>query len=219
MQKTAGLVRIVIFLMIIGGTLKAVAQEGIKPIKPAKRKACQNLDYQQMGAPMPALKYIKFPDPTYNTIVIAMRAKPDTTAKADKKLKRRKKSKASSDVQYLTNQDFKNGANLFVMIFNPNCSHCEEETQLLEKNIHLFKQSKILLMTSPVVWESMDIFTKSMHTDDYKAITVGVDSSDFISKVFIYASLPQINIYDHSRKLIKTFSGDVPIDSLKVFIE
>jgi hypothetical protein len=219
--------RILLFLAIIMGALNAVAQVGITPIRTAVKPTDEALDYKQMGAPMPPLKYIKFPDSNYKKVVVEV-AKLDTGAPADKQPKKKRKHKKDVAMipngiaeapKYLTNQDFDNGANLFVMMFNPTCSHCEDETQLLEKNIFLFKRSKIILMANPVMWEYMPNFVKSFHIDEYTTISVGVDSSDFINKVFLYSSLPQINIYDHNRKLLKTYAGEVPIDSLKAFIE
>ncbi len=46
---------------------------------------------------------------------------------------------------------------------------------------------------------------------------IGTDSSGFINNVFLYQSLPQINIYSPAHKLIKTYTGEVPIDSLKQY--
>jgi phenylacetate-CoA ligase len=37
---------------------------------------------------------------------------------------------------------------------------------------------------------------------------MGVDSSEMINKMYMYQSLPQLNIYNKERKLIKYFTGD-----------
>ena len=62
-------------------------------------------------------------------------------------------------------------------------------------------------------------FVRSINVEDYPAIIIGTDSINFIDKIFLYSALPQINIYDGNRKLIKTYTGEVVIDSLKKYIE
>src|SRR3954462_1069643 len=48
----------------------------------------------------------------------------------------------------VTNETLKNKANLFVMMFNPTCEHCEAMTQALEDNIKLFKKSKVVMVAA-----------------------------------------------------------------------
>src|SRR5688572_1746824 len=49
---------------------------------------------------------------------------------------------------YLTNNDLKNDANLILMLFNPTCEHCEDQTAIFKKNLSLFRNSKIVLMAA-----------------------------------------------------------------------
>jgi hypothetical protein len=48
---------------------------------------------------------------------------------------------------------------------------------------------------------------------------VGADSFKVTDRLFTYQGLPQINIYNKERKLIKIFQGDIFIDSLKAYIK
>lgn len=111
--------------------------------------------------------------------------------------------------------------NLLLMIFNPVCEHCEEQTRLFIKNDSLFRNSRLLLVAASVQVPNLSFFeanTKySAHT---RMMTVAIDSADVLDKLFGYEELPQINIYDgKSRKLIRTFSGSQPIDSLRPYIQ
>jgi thiol-disulfide isomerase/thioredoxin len=119
----------------------------------------------------------------------------------------------------VTDKQFKKDANLFVMLFSPICTHCEDETKMLENNIGLFKKSKIVLVAGKLYQEYFNNFLLLTHAKDYPMLTIGVDSNDFFKKTMLYDQLPQMNIYDHNRKLIKTFTGDIQIDSLKPYIE
>lgn len=124
------------------------------------------------------------------------------------------------DDKIITNRDVRYNANLFVMIFNPTCSHCEAMTDLLEKNIALFNKTKVLMVATAPMQPYLKDFEDRHHTDQYPTLMVSLDSSKIIDRIFLYKMLPQINIYDGDRKLIKSFaSGDLPIDSLKQYIQ
>jgi hypothetical protein len=112
-----------------------------------------------------------------------------------------------------------NNANLFIMMFNPTCDHCISETVEIEKRIALFKKSHFLFLAAPTMGELLTYFENTTKISQYPSLWVGLDSSGFIDKTFRYESLPQINIYDKDRKLIRVFNGDTPIDSLKGYIE
>ncbi len=121
--------------------------------------------------------------------------------------------------EILTNKDFKDKGNLFVMMFNPTCDHCQEQVFIFEKNIHLFDKSKVLLICGPELHSYLEFFNNVTKYSRYPSLNVGVDSSNFIQKVYMYEALPQINVYDKDRKLIKVFQGETPIDMLKSYIE
>lgn len=123
------------------------------------------------------------------------------------------------DGQYLTNETLKNDAHLIMMLFNPTCGHCEEVTINLKKNIFLFKQSNLVLVAGPAMLPILSYFTNNTRVDGYPTIQIGVDSSEYIEKTYKQVALPQINIYDKDRKLVKIFTGDTPIDSLKKYID
>ena len=224
-------------LFFFGGLLascSAIAQVGAAP-------AAQETDYKLMGADMPVLRYILYQQPPVknDTNIIKTQSSDYITSKtvvtSDTVVTQRGRRKRKSEQEetqtsvvrnttpakpVLTNKDLDNGANLIVMMFNPTCSHCQDETVMLEKNSALFKQSKVALVASPNMQPYLGDFIKYTNADQYPSFMyLGIDSSDFIKKLFLYQSLPQINIYDKHQKLIKTYAGEVPIDSLSKYIQ
>jgi hypothetical protein len=121
--------------------------------------------------------------------------------------------------QVYTDSSLKNDANLFVMMFNPTCEHCEDMTRALEKDIALFKSSAIVLLATPNMGPYLEYFDKNTKYSQYPTLKVGLDSAKFIDHTFTYQSLPQINVYDKDRKLIKSFSGINTIEQLKPYIQ
>lgn len=123
------------------------------------------------------------------------------------------------DGKIITNKDVQYNGNLLLMLFNPTCSHCEDMTELLEKNITLFYKTKLLMVATSGMQPYMKEFERRHRTDEYAPIQLGTDSTKLIDRVFTYKMLPQINVYDKNRNLIKSFNGNIPIDSLKEYIQ
>ncbi len=118
-----------------------------------------------------------------------------------------------------TDRSFNNKANLFVVMFNPTCEHCEELTAHVRKDIKRFDKSQIVLMAAPGMGAYLEYFENNTKIGNTPQIHVGLDSSEFINKTFNYSGLPQVNIYNADRKLIRVFNGIETIDSLKPFIQ
>jgi hypothetical protein len=172
------------------------------------------IDYKVAGAPMPPLKVLKIEDTSKNKDTVKT-----TGTAAHQPPHKGKKQEKGENSPYITDKDLDNGANLFVMMFNPTCSHCMDETAVIEKNISLFNKSKWVLLANPVMKPYVPDFIKQMHVSDYQPFLIGIDSSDFLNKVYRYGALPQINVYDKDRNLIKIFNGEIEIDSLKQYIQ
>lgn len=121
----------------------------------------------------------------------------------------------------ITEELCQSGGNLILMMFNPTCEHCEEETRAFIGNIFLFKKSKILLVAASVQTPNLSYFESTVKcSQNPSTITVAIDSAHLIDKIFTYKTLPQINIYEaKSMRLLKTFEGFTPIDSLKKYID
>lgn len=118
----------------------------------------------------------------------------------------------------VVNSDLQGDGNVLLMLFNPTCDHCIDMTSLMQKNIFLFKKTKVLLMASANMMPYLSYFKNTVKASEFPSFKVAIDSAKAIDVLFNYVTLPQINIYSPDHKLIKTFNGDVPIDSLKGYI-
>ena len=180
------------------------------PATPALAPAA--IDYHQMGAPLPPLRVI-----TLDTIAQSV------TDKGHKKHKRKHHHDEVPDsalvyTRIITDKNVPNKGNLFMMTFNPTCGHCEDQTEQFIKNMGLFKNSNLVMVTNPLMKGYLPDFIKNHHIRNYPLMQVGVDSAGYINNTFLYGSLPQINIYDKNLKLLKTYQGEIVMDSLKQYI-
>jgi thiol-disulfide isomerase/thioredoxin len=181
--------------------------------KPGQNQSEDKTDYRIAGTPMPRLKVLLYHDTS---------KRPTTEApQANRKTRKRKKEKATAlgSQVYLTDKDVNNNANLFVMLFSPSCGHCQDMAKILEANIGSFRKSHLVLVAGPLMRQYLYDFSELTKTYEYPSINIGIDSSGFVDKTFLYQMLPQINIYDRDRKLLKTYTGDIPFDSLKKYIQ
>ena len=206
------MIRVLITVFCLTGTLFAAAQQtNSKDSTASKKEVVTPIDYHQPDAPMPRLKLV-----TLDTL------SKEFSGKALRKLNK-KSSKAmgyASVTRIITNKDIDSRGNIFTMMFNPTCGHCEDQTEIMKKNIDLFQHSRLYLVANANMKTYLPDFIKNHKTHDfYPIMTVGMDSADFIKETFLYGALPQINIYSKDHKLIKSYNGEVSIDSLKQYID
>lgn len=174
-----------------------------QPSVPARSNA--DVDYTLPGSPMPDLLFMSYRDTTHLS--------------ESAKTKRKKRETPTGYYTLLSGDSLANSANLLVMIFSPECEHCNATARILENNAAAFKQSKLLLLTSNILSDLIPNFAAEHQLYKYPHTYVGFDSSDFAKKIFLYQSLPQITIYSSQRKLLKSFTGDIPVDSLLRYIQ
>ena len=168
------------------------------------------VDYRVAGSAMPHMLLV-----TFDTLV-----KPANEKKINKLNKKATGYQVTDNgAKMITDKHLDNGANLIVMMFNPTCGHCEDQTELFIRNKELFKKTKLVLMANQNMKAYLPDFIKNHHINDNPIITLGYDSTDFIKETFLYQMLPQINIYSSDRKLLKTYSGNVSIDTLSQYIQ
>lgn len=169
------------------------------------------IDYKQVGAPMPPFLFMSYNDTTpaaREQVVLAKKYTPSQL-----------KDRTAGDYTFMNEADFDNNGNLFVMMFNPTCSHCEDVTFMLEKNAALFEKTKVVLLANKMMTMYIPYFAERHQIAYHPFMYIGYDSSRFIDNAYLYQALPQINIYGPDRKLIKTYAGEVPVDTLKKYID
>lgn len=117
-----------------------------------------------------------------------------------------------------TNEDFKSKHHFLLVMFNPTCEHCIKMTKLICANADLFKDTKVAFMAPASMMSYLNDFYTETQIFKHPDFVVGVDSAYAVDKLYTYGTLPQINIYDKHAKLVKTFKGDTPLDSLKHYL-
>jgi hypothetical protein len=114
--------------------------------------------------------------------------------------------------------DFDNKKHFFLFLFNPTCGHCIQMAKLVSDNKEVFKDNHVLFLAGPAMMPYLASFYQASGINMHSDIKVGIDSASTVDRLYMYQTLPQINIYDKNRKLVKIMYGDVALDSLKRYI-
>ncbi len=110
-------------------------------------------------------------------------------------------------------EDLKKKRNTIFIVFSPDCSHCQHETEMLTQNMKRFKNTQFVMLTYLPYQEMMD-FYNHYHIANYPEITMARDVKFFFPVYFRVRNLPSIFIYDKSGHLKKSFEGDVKPETL-----
>lgn len=100
-----------------------------------------------------------------------------------------------------------------IMIFSPDCDHCQHETEDIIKSIESFKNIEIVMAT-PRPFDGMKQFYEHYGLSKYKNITVGRDASYLLPVFYNIKMLPYLAFYDKKGQLIDTFEGSLPIEKV-----
>jgi thioredoxin-related protein len=118
---------------------------------------------------------------------------------------------------YFTKNDLKKNKVVLIILFNPDCDHCEHETEEIIKNIDQLKNVQIVMSTS-MSFDAMKSFYEKYDLKDFENIVVGRDFQYILPSFYQIRFMPYLAMYDKKGNLLTTFQGSMKIDDLiKVF--
>ncbi len=118
-----------------------------------------------------------------------------------------------ADSSVFTKDNLKKKTATVIIMFSPDCEHCQAETKELTAKIKLFKKAQIV-MASPLDFAQLKKFYNDYNIAAYPNITMGRDPSYFLGTFFKVRSFPAIYVYDKKGKFVQAFSGSVPIEQV-----
>ena len=122
------------------------------------------------------------------------------------------------DSTLFTNKNFHKNKPTLIMVFSPECGHCQHVTNLLLNDINHFKNTQIL-MTTWLPYNEMISFYNNYKIANYPQITMGWDKADFFLPYYHVQSFPMLIAYDKKGKLIRAFDGNVKMETIWKAIE
>ena len=108
---------------------------------------------------------------------------------------------------------------VLLMVFSPDCEHCQHEAEQLVLHKDELKEVQIIMATSYPLWQ-MNEFVKTYKLNELSNVVVGQDIYYILPPYFAIHNLPFAAAYNFKGELIKTFEGSVEVEKLvKVFKE
>ena len=117
------------------------------------------------------------------------------------------------DSTKFTKDDLKKKTATIIMVFSPDCEHCQHETRELIAHIDLFKKVQIV-MSSPIEYKFLKRFYTDYNIADYPNITIGADPGYFLGTFYHVRSFPSLFLYDRKGNFVKAFDGSVPVEQI-----
>jgi len=109
-----------------------------------------------------------------------------------------------------TEKQLKKNTPLFLILFSPDCEHCQKETEELIDKIDSFKHIQIVMATFMPV-DKIRVFYDNYKLDRFSNITVGYDMQLILATYYRISYTPFLAFYDKKGNLIEGFQGALPL--------
>ena len=117
------------------------------------------------------------------------------------------------DSTVFTKEDMQKGEAALLMIFSPDCGHCQNVTTELIKNIDHFKKTQIVMVTW-LPFNDMTSFYTTYKIADYPQITMAWDPKYFFLPYYHVQMYPKLIVNNKKGKYVKEFQGNIQIEDV-----
>jgi len=101
-----------------------------------------------------------------------------------------------------------NGKKTIIMLFNPECEHCQDQLKLL-LSIPKVASSANLILTATETLQKIKIFYDKFHVENYPWIHIGKDYKYFFGGFYQPKTIPVLAFYDARKQLVYFSQGSV----------
>lgn len=115
---------------------------------------------------------------------------------------------------YFNTSSISPGKPIVLFYFSPYCPYCRAQTKEIIEDIDKLKDIQFYFITS-FPFTAMKNYYEKYQLGKYPNITIGLDSSHFVSDYFEMAGVPYLAIYGKDKKLNKAFMGKLFSSQLK----
>ena len=102
---------------------------------------------------------------------------------------------------------------VLIMLFSPECSHCQQEAEELTARKDELKNIQVVMITFHPLWE-MNEFVKKYKLNELKNVVVGKDIYLVLPSFYGIHNLPFHALYDKKGNLLEVFEGAVEISKM-----
>ncbi|HVZ95503.1 MAG TPA: thioredoxin domain-containing protein [Chitinophagaceae bacterium] len=119
------------------------------------------------------------------------------------------------DSTAFTNADVAKKRPVLLMLFSPECGHCQHVAKEILQHLDTDKKGKAkILMFTWLPYSTLVSFRKDYKIADYPQITLGYDSKFFFVPYYHVTTFPKLIVYDKSGKFVRAFEGNIEIEDV-----
>ncbi len=121
----------------------------------------------------------------------------------------------------MSDKDFKEKENLVLFLINPTCGHCMEMGHRMDSLGRIWTNTAFLFVVAQDLKSYIPGYINGAALEKHSPDYVVADAANLIDTLFEYRKdgLPQINIYNRDRKLVKKFYSTTPVDSIIAYLK
>ncbi len=120
----------------------------------------------------------------------------------------------------LATQQLKAGKPVMIMIFSPECDHCEHFVDSMKGIKSKFKTTQLIMVAEERHKAQMPGFiAKTKIKSDPLFSNIGTNRGELIGAIYTNKVLPQIVFYDANHKLVKIFDGQYLLKDVAKYIK
>lgn len=112
-----------------------------------------------------------------------------------------------------TKEDLPRKKPVLIMVFSPDCSHCQHTAEELVQRKEAWKGIHIVMATLHPLWQ-MNAFAEKYGLKSLPNLVVGKDASYILPSFYGLHNLPYLAFYNKKGALIKGFEGSMPLDKI-----
>ena len=112
-----------------------------------------------------------------------------------------------------TKADLPKNKAVMMMVFSPECEHCQHEIEEILKNINDFKNIQIVMATMLPI-EKVAGFVQKYDLKKYPNIIVGKDQAYMLPAYYNIRNLPFLAFYNKKQDLISVFEGNLGVPKI-----
>lgn len=107
---------------------------------------------------------------------------------------------------------------VMLVVFNPQCEHCQHETEELVQHMDQFKNIHIVMTTSSP-FSDMKAFIVRYGLDRFDNIVVTQDTHFFLLSFYMLHNLPFHAFYNKKKELLSVAEGSMTIEKILAVFE
>ena len=116
----------------------------------------------------------------------------------------------TDSVTIFTDKQLKKNQPVFIILFSPDCEHCQKETEELIDKIDSFQHIQIVMATF-MPFDKMKEFYNNYKLNRFSNIIVGYDTQHMLPTYYRISYTPFLAFYDKKGNLIDGFQGALPL--------